>query len=80
MVAGEARLNDMDECDSESVVHAEYISQLTYTRSWLKVGRNRVLLTLFSAFWNHPDHLTQQLSIEGMKKCLRGMFEVTQET
>jgi len=39
----------MDECDSENIVHAEYISHLTYTCSWHKVGRKRVLLTLFSA-------------------------------
>jgi hypothetical protein len=59
----------MNECDSESVVHTEYISHLTYTYGWHKVNRNRVLLTPFSALWNHPDRLTQQLSIE-----------VTQET
>jgi len=45
MVAGETRLK----CDPVSIVHPEYISHLTYTCSWHKVSKNRVLLTLFSA-------------------------------
>jgi hypothetical protein len=47
-------INEIVECDFGSVVHAEYISYLTYTRSSHKVGMNRVLLTLFSAPLERP--------------------------
>jgi len=40
LVASEAQFNYPDAGDSERIVHVEYISHLTYTRSWLKVGRN----------------------------------------
>src|SRR6185369_453807 len=58
----------MDECDSESIVHTEYTSDLTYTCSWLKVSRNRVLLTLFSALLESPRSSDRTATNRGHEK------------
>ena len=70
----------MDECDSESTVHAEYTSDLTYTSGWLKVNRNRVLLTLFSALLESPRSPDSIATNRAHEKVPETMFEVTQET